>query len=242
MDLTTIKSTDNENFSFDLQSLKQPKLKLNYSNNPLALVCAMLRAGKDNVSIHTALEAIGKKEYTFEHVVEQQDVDYAKKIESYFKNSILMRRLNNQHVSKFMTETYDMLSDMSAIPTDCIKILVKLPSLYEESKLTNELIQKYKSADLENKGLLKYDGPIQFAGKIRRVSKGENLHRFYFSTVDNHLILMPVKNSDPSLPLWKFMSTTNRKLMLKSWVTKKVQPGVDFNFLDIGLDYEIFDV
>lgn len=222
--------------------LSVPEKKLTFKDSPLALVCAMLRAGKNLVEIHAAVQGVGLKEYNFDNVIEDQDREYAKRVEGYFKNSIILRKLNNKHVSNFMNETYDMLTDFSEIPADSVRILVKLPSLYEESRLTNELIAKYKSAKLDtNKSSFEYEGTIKFAGKIRRVSRNENLYRFYFSTEKDNLILVSIKNTDISLPLWNFLSESKKEVKLKSRVHKKTQPGVEFNFLELGMDYEIFD-
>lgn len=222
--------------------LSTPKTKLTFTDSPLTVVCAMLREGKNLVEIHSAIHSTGLGEQDFRHLVTEEDREYAKRVEAYFKNSIILRKLNNKHVSNFMNETYDILTDFSQISVDSIRILVKLPSLYEESKLTNELIGKYKSAEFKNsKSSFDYEGNIEFAGKIRRVSRNENLYRFYFSTESKNLVLVSIKNTDMSLPLWNFLSESKKPVKLKSHMFKKTQPGVDFNFLDLGLDYEIFD-
>lgn len=219
---------------------KEPVI-LEFDDDPLALVCAMIRGNKFLYEIHTALEHIGSKSYEFTNCIEEEDRAYASEIRKFFKNTIMMRRLKDYHISNFMIAVEKITDSERTVDKEHIKILVKLPNFYQESKATEKIFSEYVSADKNFKNVIEYNDCISFVGKVRRVSKKENQHRYYFKTTDKNLIGIFVNSADMSLPLWEFISK-KEKIKLRTFLTASQQPGHDFVFYRMGGDYEFSEI
>lgn len=211
-----------------------------YTDDPLALVCAMIRSGKDLSSIYDALDGIGLKHYKFENVIESDDRLLAEDIRKFFKNSIMLRRLKSQHISSFMEAVEDLTSSPQSVDKEHIKVLVKLPNFYRESKETEKIFSQRKSVISKNNDVVRFDGTLTFAGKIKRSSKRENQMRYYFATEDNHLFAVFIQYSDTSRSAWDYISKKD-KFRIKADLVVGRQPGHDFNFYKLGHIYELSD-
>jgi hypothetical protein len=233
------------NVSARLENSK-PKL-FKFAEDPIALICSILRTAKkpDLCEVHQILELIGEcSSGPHQHDVDisMDDRALADKIRSHFINTILLRRIKDMHISQFMTNLEEALDIATPINLEHIKMLVKLPSFYDEFLQTEAIFKGRKSLPEDQYGeLIIVDEILTLAGTVKRASKHEKEKRFYFATQDNAILSVFVKNSTQTQPLWNYMSKKD-KFRITGQAIVSSQPGYDTVFYKLGYEYEITDV
>src|SRR6056297_2947600 len=113
----------------DNSKAEKPVEYLEFNDDPLALVCAMLRAGKGYYDIEPTLQGSGQtrltKQIPIDNVIEDRDRERAAKIRRHFRNKILMRRLKNMNISKFMLAVDDLMESPQRIVKENVRPFMK---------------------------------------------------------------------------------------------------------------------
>jgi len=213
--------------------------------DPLVITCALIRDGGHGLSdIHLIIEQIGLKSVPdFEFDYNEEDIARADTVRQFFKNSIMMRRLKGLHVSEFMENTEELLGSKSTIKYSHIKILVKLPFFYDEEQKTTEILRGRKSLVIYDNNNLwdDFDCIVTPVGKVHRIAKNDNTHRYYFANENNEIIAVHIKSGDQSLPVWEYLHS-KEKFGIKGNARITHQPGhEDFKFYKVSNQYEIYD-
>ena len=223
-----------------LQEKDRPKQYLEYNADPLALVCAMLRAGKDYHDIGSTLEGVGTRptrDIPIANVIEPQDEVLAVKIRKHFRNKILMRRLKNMNISKFMLAVDELLESPRRIEKDNIRPLMKLPDFYEEDKATEAIFAAHKSLPARNvQGL---DTTLEYVGTVQRRNSRTKVDMQYWRTPNNYLVRVTFPLHDMGRSAWEYFAK-HGKIKVKSehgGVTKMT--GYDYFVYSLTSKYEV---
>lgn len=222
------------------EDLERPKEYLEYNADPLALVCAMLRAGKDYYEIGSTLEGVGKRltrHIPIDNVIESQDLQLAEKIRKHFRNKILMRRLKNMNISKFMLAVDELLETPRRIEKDNIRPLMKLPDFYEEDKATEALFAEHTSVPARNvRGL---DTTLEYAGTVKRRNSRTKVDMQYWRAPNNHLVRVTFPLHDMGRAAWECFAKHGKiKINTISGGVAKVT-GYDYFVYQLGTDYKV---
>ena len=212
---------------------------LEFENDPLAIVCAMLRTGKQYSEIAEVLHGYASINDTIKvaSMIEAEDRERAIVVRKHFRNKILMRRLKNMNISKFMLAVDDLIESPRRINKDSVSPLLKLPDFYEEDKATESIFNAH--ASLPNKQQRGLHTTIEYVGTVKRRSSRSKLDIQYWRTPNNYLVRLQFPLNDMGLSAWQFLAQQG-KVNIKSetgCVTKVI--GYDYNVYALGAKYEI---
>ena len=217
-----------------VQEAERPKQYLEYGSDPLALVCAMLRAGKDYYEINSTLEGVGKRltrQIPIDNVIEREDLERAEKIRKHFRNKILMRRLKNMNISKFMLAVDELLETPLRIEKESIRPLMKLPDFYEEDKATESIFNAHKSLPARNvQGL---DTTLEYVGTVQRRNSRTKVDMQYWRTPNNYLVRVTFPLHDMGRSAWECFAKHGK-------IKVKAEHGGVTNML--GYDYFVYSL
>ena len=206
---------------------------LEFDNDPLAMVCAMLRTGKQYSEIAEVLHG-----YTsIKDTIEAEDRERAIVVRKHFRNKILTRRLKNMNISKFMLAVDDLIESPCRVNKDSVSPLLKLPDFYEEDKATESIFNAHTS--LPNKQQRGLHTTIEYVGTVKRRSSRSKLDIQYWRTPHNYLVRLQFPLNDMGLAAWQFLAQQG-KVNIKSEtgiVTRVI--GYDYNVYALGAKYEI---
>ena len=136
-------------WSFAENTVKKPKDEpvkyISFDTPPLALVCAMIGAGKPLEEIHTLLSGDWPG-HEISQVVEEEHYAQADKIYKYFAYKHTLRRLNGKLISQWMSEVDELCETTMKIKKSSLKILITLPKFYKENRELETLMRDYVSA------------------------------------------------------------------------------------------------
>ena len=219
--------------------LEKPKEYLNFDSDPLALVIAMQRAGKDLPSIMETVRQIGKRKnpLSIHEAVIAEDRAMAGTIYKHFRNKILMRRLKNQNLSKFMQAVDEVVENKHKIEVDSLAPLIKLPDFYREDIDTTAIFNAHNSIPGSLRKEL--DCVIKYVGTVER-----NTQRFkgefqYWATPNNHLVQVQLEKSNPASAGWRYIAQEGTvRIRTQHPVVMKIR-GYDMNVVKLTANYEI---
>ena len=221
--------------------VEKPVEYLEFNDDPLALVCAMLRRGKQYGEIaevlHGNYQTRVTRDLPISQVIEAEDRERAIVVRKHFRNKILMRRLKNMNISKFMLAVDDLIESPRRIDKDSVNPLLKLPDFYEEDKATESIFNAHTS--LPNKQQRGLHTTIEYVGTVKRRSSRSKLDIQYWRTPHNYLVRLQFPLNDMGLAAWQFLAQQG-KVNIKSetgCVTKVI--GYDYNVYALGAKYEI---
>lgn len=226
----------------DTPAEEKPKEYLNFITPPLALVIAMQKAGKMNYDIHTTLENIGKPNgIGTDTSVTTENQKRAQEIYEYFQKKHTLRRLKNQHVSKFMLAVDELCENKNKVALEHVKVLVSLPRIYRENRKIESIIKDRISADKYADSLsTTINEVVKFAGKVELTNQA-NFREFhyFFCTDSNHLVRIVVKKGDYGDAVWNFLSKS-KKIRIDSLIAHvhKIR-GYEFNVIQPSPDMQI---
>lgn len=204
-------------------------------DNPLAVVCAMIRKGKQGYEVYNDLsgDLFGSTVdlQTVKQEVEQQDVDRADKILNYFVKKHTMRRLKGEFVSKFMLAVDEIGEDRTRINKDDLKVLVSLPRIYEQNLALERVMKDRKSAKkMDLIPFAAWHGEVEFIERVLVRASGNTEYHYHFSTPNNYVMRIVVKDGY-ALPAWDaFAANKTLYISTEAMYTYPIR-GYDFNVL-----------
>lgn len=215
----------------------KPKEYLEFNTDPLALVCAMLRAGKEYYAIASTLQGVGTRKIKTDAVITEEDTAYAQRIRKHFRNKILLRRLKNVNISKFMLAVDELLETPLRIEKDSVSPLMKLPDFYEEDKATEALFAEHTSVPVRNvQGL---DTTLEYAGTVKRRTSRIKVDMQYWRAPNNHLVRVTFPLHDMGRAAWECFAKHGKiKINTISGSVAKVT-GYDYFVYQLGTDYKV---
>jgi len=222
------------------EDLERPKEYLEYNADPLALVCAMLRAGKDYYEIGSTLEGVGKRltrQIPINSVIEREDLERAEKVRKHFRNKILMRRLKNMNISKFMLAVDDLLETPRRIEKDNIRPLMKLPDFYEEDRATESIFAAHKTLPARNVEDL--DTTLEYVGTVKRRNSRTKVDMQYWRTPNNHLMRVTFPLHDMGRSAWECFAKHGKIHISTEWGNVTKVTGYDYFVYQLNSYYEV---
>lgn len=223
----------------ELHSAISKKILLEFNDDPLAIVIDLLAQDRPLYEIHAFLSSQENNTTIRAKISSETSKEQAKKIRSYFKNRLIMRRLKNQHISDFMIGLEQIVSDEYRIYQDHISILVKLPDFYRENIETDNLFRNHISLDKDSKTTVHLEENFTFVKAIVRNAKKENIKRLYFKNDKNNLLLHSVSTNSENIQLWDYIIKQNKPIGFKGAVRIAPQIGFDFKLYQ-GNYYEFY--
>ena len=222
------------------QESERPKEYLEFNDDPLALVCAMLRAGKDYYDIGATLQGVGTRltrQVPIDNAIESEDRERAIAIRKHFRNKILMRRLKNMNISKFMLAVDDLIESPRRIDKESVRPLMKLPDFYEEDKATETIFNSHKTLPARNKHGL--DTTLEYVGTVKRRNSRTKVDIQYWRTPNNYLVRLVFPLHDMGKSAWEFLAQQGKiKIKTEHGSVSKVT-GYDYFVYMLGAKYEI---
>jgi hypothetical protein len=213
---------------------------LEFNDDPLALVCAMLRAGKDYYDIGATLQGVGTRltrQVPIDNVIESEDRERAIAIRKHFRNKILMRRLKNMNISKFMLAVDDLIESPRRIDKESVRPLMKLPDFYEEDKATEAIFNNHKTLPARNKQGL--DTTLEYVGTVKQRNSRTKVDIQYWRTPNNYLVRLVFPLHDMGKSVWEFLAKQGKvKIKTEHGGVSKVT-GYDYFVYTLGANYEI---
>ena len=206
---------------------------LEYNANPLALVCAMIRNGKESYDIISTLQGVGTrptKQIPIDNVIEREDEELADKIYKHFQQKYTMRRIKGEYISKFMLAVDDLCDNRCKIDKENLRVLVSMPRFYKENIELEALIKTHKSAPKpQDLTYLPMQGQVEFASKIH-VKKGRaNEYHYFWSTPNDYLMRIVVQKGHYGSEAWDLLAK-HGKIHVSADITYTFNiKGYDFN-------------
>lgn len=219
---------------------QKPKEYLEFNDDPLALVCAMIRAGKEYYEIGSTLEGVGTRltrQIPINNAIETQDKERALTIRKHFRNKILMRRLKNMNMSQFMCAVDDLIESPQRIEKQNVRPLLKLPDFYEEDKLTESIFNSHKS--LPEKKVDNLDTVIEYVDTVKQRNSRNKVDIQYWRTPNDYLVRLVFPLHDMGKNIWEFLAQKGSvHIETENSSLSKVQ-GYDYFVYGINSKYKI---
>lgn len=213
--------------------VEKPVEYLEFDNDPLAIVCAMLRRGKQYGEIAEVLHG-----YTsIKDTIEAEDRERAIVVRKHFRNKILMRRLKNMNISKFMLAVDDLIESPRRIDKESVRPLMKLPDFYEEDRATESIFAAHKS--LPERNVNGIDTTLEYVGTVKRRNSRTKVDIQYWRTPNNYLVRAVFPLHDMGRSAWECFAK-HGKIRIKaehSGINRVT--GYDYIVYTLGAKYEI---
>ena len=220
------------------EGIEKPKEYLNFGDDPLALVIAMQRSGEDLPSIMSTLTGIGKRKTTIATLtVTAEDRAMAEVIYKHFRNKILMRRLKNQNLSKFMQAVDEVVEDRHKIEVDSLAPLIKLPDFYREDIDTAAIFNAHTSVPGSLRKEL--DCVIKYVGTVERSTQRFKGEFQYWATPSNHLVQVQLEKSNLASAGWRYIAQEGTVRIRTQHPFVTTIRGYDMNVVKLTANYEI---
>jgi hypothetical protein len=174
------------------KKIHDPELEFDF--DPLAFALAAKPENLHNCDIHNILETA--TEYLSPEAINQRDMiysnmkfelDLSSKIQKYYRDKLLMRRLKGYHLTKFQESLEQVLDDPRKIKRSKLRILLKLDDFYQEDIATDCLFKDYDSIDGKPR-TCKLDDEFTFVTSIDRFTAKVKLNKYYFKNSKNNLL------------------------------------------------------
>ena len=214
----------------------KPVEYLEFNANPLALVCAMLRKGKQGYEAGEVLNGAGKTRLT-RHIdiipsIELEDEDRANAILKYFANKHTMRRIKGEWISKYMLAIDDIVENPCKLNKEHVGIVVSLPRIYEQNRALESVMKGYNSAP--KKDIFEWpamEGELTFVDKLHIKSGQNNEWHYFWHTPNKYLMRVVMKKGQYGAEAWDVLAA-HGKIRLSTDVTYTYPiKGYDFNVL-----------
>jgi hypothetical protein len=205
-----------------------------YTDDPLALVCSMLRYGKQPYEAVEVLNSLGRgsKYIKIDTAINQEDYERANAIYDYFVKKHTLRRIKGEWISEYMLAIEDLCNTRIRINKEHVKILASLPRIYEQNKNLERIIKGRNS--VKHTKLLPYAAmhtELEFVDRVRIKHAGRDEMHYYWSTPKNYLVRFVVPYNQYGMSAWDFI-TSQGKISLDSEVVHTYQiKGYNFNVL-----------
>jgi len=221
---------------WDTVEEEKPVVYLDYDADPLALVCTMLADGKSDLNvIYNTLDGMGTPSRSIKDAVKQEHAAHAQTIRKHFKHRLMLRRLNNKQMSKFMIALEDVLDSEHKLNRANISILVKLPEFYKEDRQHIEVFKDAVDVVEPHKHI---DQVCEFVGRVDRNSASQKRTHWFLKTSDNQLIRASTNWSEMGHSAWEALYDL-KKVKIVGDVHKSVTPGFDNTFFDLSIKCKV---
>jgi hypothetical protein len=214
----------------------QPSVRyLEYNDDPLALVCAVLRVGRQP---YEAVEVLNNHQtrttsyISIKELISHQDRDRANEIYDYFNKKHTVRRIKGEWISEYMLFIEELCNERQKINSEHVKILVSLPRIYEQNKNIESVI-KGRNSVKELKGVpytaLRSD--LEFVNKFRiKRSNVDEVH-YFWSTPKNYLVRFIIPYNSCGMNAWDVLAKHGKIHASSEVVNTQDIKGYKFNVL-----------
>ena len=208
---------------------------LEYNANPLALVCAMIRNGKqpyEAAEVLNSMVARISQKIHFENAIEREDEDRANEILKYFAKKHTMRRIKGEWVSEYMRSIDEIVDNPLRINKEHVSILVTLPRIYEQNRGIERVIKGYKSAPKPNDlSFPAMEGEVTFVERLHFKVGRNNEYHYFWRTPNNYLMRIVVQKGHYGSEAWDLLAK-HGKLHVSADITHTFNiKGYDFNVI-----------
>lgn len=226
-----------------VDTIEKTPIFYDHDDDILAYVVAWMKQGKETFECHSLISQHSRlvDDEAYKVVLTPEIREEATKIRRHFQNTIMLRSLKDEHVSKWMTSTSELLESPNRIKEDHVRIIVTLPRFYRESKETENIFKGMISLDPTVPYNNEINEVFEYIGCVRRDSRNEKELRYYFKNSKNEVLAMFLPNHSPAVSLWKYVLAKSNKIKIKSFISMSRQPGHDFYFYKLGNFYELSD-
>jgi hypothetical protein len=233
---STIFDIDWEECTTDSSVEEKPKEYFNFSTPPLAIVVAMLEAGKEQWEIGETVKALGKRpDIGTDSAVTKQHQETANEIYDYFAKKYTLRRLKNEHISKYMMAVEELCENRTRMDTEHIGILVTLPKFFKENRELESLMKEHQSIDLKRsqKHGIELDEIVEFVKSIRIQRKNGTATHYFWLRSNGTLIRTASKTNNIDNSAWDCLARAGKiKVKTEQGIAANIQ-GYDFTVLDL---------
>ena len=222
-----------EEWADGVRTAVMPVEYLEYNANPLALVCAMIRNGKQPYEAAETLNGVGARltrQINFENVIEREDEDRANEILKYFAKKHTMRRIKGEWVSEYMQAIDAIADNPKRINKEHVSILVTLPRIYEQNRGIERVIKGHKSAPKPNNlSFPAMEGEVTFVERLHFKVGRNNEYHYFWRTPNNYLMRIVVQKGLYGSEAWDLLATHG-----------KIHVSADYHTLGIkGYDFTV---
>lgn len=170
------------------------EIDLEFDFDPLAFALAAKRENLFKSDVHLLLstatkdlspEAINQRDAIYSNM--KSDLDLSGKIQKYYKNKLLMRRLKGLHFTKFQEALEQVLDNPRKIKQSQIRILLKLDDFYQEDQSVDNLFKQYATIDGDPR-TCEIDDEFVFVESIDRYTKKSKIKKYFFKNSKNNLL------------------------------------------------------
>jgi len=214
------------------------KIYTTFEYDVLALVVYLIDAG---VEYHDIYERLTKLSVNNVLTPTSTDIEKAEKIRTYFKNKHMLRMLKGELISEFMSAVDEIIASPFSLCNDHYKIIVKLPTFYEENIQTEQLYKNYNNLSPNSKAVNKKD-IWTFVTKIERNAKDAKNYTFYFKNLANNLLTVVVGKGEIGYGIWNYVAESNKPIGINAHLKVHRKRGYSFMMYGLQSKYDLFDI
>ena len=214
---------------------------LEFNANPLALVCAMLRKGKQPYEAAEVLNGVGTRvtrHIDISQSIEREDEDRANEILKYFANKHTMRRIKGEWVSEYMLALDDIVDNPKRINKEHVGIVVSLPRIYEQNRSLESVMKGHKSApksiDLHWPSM---EGELVFVDKLNIKNGSNNELHYFWRTPKNYLVRFVLRKGHYGSEAWDVLAKHGKIHVSAEHTYTHSIKGYDFNVLQLSPEH-----
>ena len=208
---------------------------LEFNANPLALVCAMLRKGKQAYEAADVLSGIGTRitrQIDISQSIEREDEDQANSILKYFAKKHTMRRVKGEWISDYMKAIDAIVDNPKKINKEHVGIVVSLPRIYEQNRSLERVMKGHKSAPKSNDlHWPSMEGELVFVDKLNIKNGGKNELHYFWRTSNNYLVRIVLHKSYYGSEAWDVLAKHGKIHMSAEFTHTYNVKGYNFNVL-----------
>ena len=214
---------------------------LEFNANPLALVCAMLRKGKQAYEAAEVLNGVGTRiirQIDISQSIEREDEDRANAILKYFAKKHTMRRIKGEWVSEYMLALDDIVDNPKRLNKEHVGILVSLPRIYEQNRALERVMKGHKSAPkFDDLHWPSMEGELEFVDKLNmKTNKNNELH-YFWRTPKNYLVRVVLRKGYYGSEAWDVLAKHGKIHVSAEHTYTHGIKGYDFNVLQTSPEH-----
>ena len=214
---------------------------LEFNANPLALVCAMLRKGKQAYEAAEVLNGVGKRltrRIDIIPSIEREDEDQANAILKYFAKKHTMRRVKGEWVSDYMLALDDIVDNPKRLNKEHVGILVSLPRIYEQNRALERVMKGHNSAPKTNDlHWPRMDGELVFVDKLNMKTGNNNELHYFWRTPKNYLVRVVLRKGYYGSEAWDVLANHGKIHVSAEHTYTHGIKGYDFNVLQTSPEH-----
>ena len=219
---------------------------LEFNANPLALVCAMLRKGKQAYEAAEVLNGVGTRltrRIPVDNVIESQDVERANAILKYFANKHTMRRIKGEWVSEYMLALDDIVDNPKRLNKEHVGILVSLPRIYEQNRALEHVMKGHVSAPKPNDlNWPSMEGELVFVDKLNMKTGNNNELHYFWRTPKNYLVRFVLRKGHYGSEAWDVLAKHGKIHVSAEHTYTHGIKGYDFNVLQLSPEHTEIEI